>query len=327
MADLSTTYMGIPMKNPIIVSSSPLTANFKGVKRCEDAGAGGVILKSLFEEQISHDASRMIGGLDFDAHADAYDFLQSTSADYYLNEYLGLVEEAKKSLSIPVIASVNCVSDGSWTEYAQRFEAVGADGLELNIFIIPANAKVKGEEIEKQYLSIIKKIQKKTSLPISVKLGPHFSGLANIISLLSDSGVKGITLFNRFYRPDIDIEQLSLSAGPVRSVPEEMGQVLQWVALMSGEITSDISASTGVHDGAAVVKQLLAGAKSVQVCSTLLEHGMDKVDKMLQFLSSWMDSKGYKNIADFNGMLCQENSSHPEAYERSQYVKALVGIG
>lgn len=327
MADLGTTYMGLPMKNPLIVSSSPLTAGIKGLQHCEEAGAGGVILKSLFEEQISHDASRMIGDLDFDAHADAYDFLQSSSADYYLNEYLGLVEEAKKLLSIPVIASVNCVSAGSWTDYAQRFEAVGADALELNIFVIPANAKVKGEEIEKQYLSIIKKVQKNSRLPISVKLGPHFSGLANFITTLSDMGVQGLTLFNRFYRPDIDIEKLSLSAGPVRSVPEEMGLVLQWIALMSGEVKSDLSASTGVHDGPAVVKQLLAGARSVQVCSTLLDHGMGKVQEMLKFLSEWMDRKGYGAISEFNGMLCQERSSHPEAYERSQYVKALVGIG
>ncbi len=326
MADLSTRYMGIDLKNPVIVSSSPLTANLKNLRKCEQAGAGAVVLKSLFEEQISMDASRMIGGLDFDAHADAYDFLRSSSRDYYLNEYLTLVEDAKKSLSIPVIASVNCVSAGTWTEYAERFETVGADALELNIFIIPSDASTSGEEIEKRYFSILKAVKKEVSIPVSVKIGPHFSGLAGTISSLSKAGAQGITLFNRFYRPDIDIEKLKLSAGPVKSVPEEMGMALQWIALMSGEIQGDLSASTGIHDGEAVIKMLLAGARTAQVCSALMDNGMERLKEMLDTLTSWMDKKGYGSIADFNGMLCQERSAHPEAYERSQYVKALVGI-
>ncbi|WP_020614296.1 dihydroorotate dehydrogenase-like protein [Sediminispirochaeta bajacaliforniensis] len=326
MADLSTTYMNIPMKNPIMVSSSPLTANLRGLEKCEAAGAGAVVLKSLFEEQISHDASRMIGGLDFDAHADAYDFLRDSSRDYYLNEYLDLVEKAKEKLSIPVIASVNCVSAGNWTEYAQRFEAVGADALELNIFIIPSDAGTDGSEIEKEYFSILKKVKKQVSIPLSVKLGPHFSGMAKTISELSKEGASGITLFNRFYRPDLDIEKLKLSAGPVLSVPEEMGMVLQWIALMSGEVESDLSASTGIYDGAAAVKQLLAGAKTVQLCSSLIKNGTGTITEILDFLSDWMERKGFGTIADFNGMLCQERSNRPEAYERSQYIKALVGI-
>lgn len=326
MADLSTTYMGIPLRSPVMVSSSPLTANVNSLKKCEKAGAGAVVLKSLFEEQISHDASRMIGGLDFDAHADAYDFLQSSSRDYYLNEYLSLVEEAKKSLSIPVIASVNCVSAGNWTEYSERFEAVGADALELNIFIIPSDASTPADEIEKRYFSILKAVKKRVSIPVSIKLGPHFSGLAATISALSRAGAQGITLFNRFYRPDIDIRKMKLSNGPVASVPEEMGLALQWTALMSGEIDADISASTGIHDGEAVIKMLLAGAKTAQVCSALIKHGMERLGEMNDVLSSWMDEKGFASIADFNGMLCQERSAHPEAYERSQYVKALVGI-
>jgi dihydroorotate dehydrogenase (fumarate) len=326
MADLSTNYMGLALKNPILVSSSPLTASAEGVKKCAAAGAGGVILKSLFEEQISHDATRMIGGLDFDAHADAYDFLQVSSRDYYLNEYLGMLEESKKSVDIPVIASVNCVSAGNWTEYARRFEAVGADALELNIFIIPSEASASGESIEKRYFSILKTVKKQVSIPVSVKIGPHFSGLAHTMVQLEKAGAQGITLFNRFYRPDINIEKLKLTSGPVKSVPEEMGAALQWVALMSGEMECDLSASTGVHDGTAVIKQLLAGARTVQVCSVLMDHGMDRVGQMLSDLSEWMDRKGYASISDFNGLLCQERSAHPEAYERSQYIKALVGI-
>lgn len=326
MADLSTQYMGLEMRNPIIVSSSPLTSSLQSMKRCEEAGAGALVLKSLFEEQIAHDSRRMIGDMNFDAHTDAYDFIKQKSNDYYLNEYLGMLEKAKSELSIPLIASVNCVSDGSWTEYAERFEAVGADALELNIFILPANREVRGEEIEETYLSILRKVKAATSLPVSVKIGPHFSGLSRMIYTLSREGARGITLFNRFYRPDIDIEKLQLSAGPVQSVPQEMAAVLQWVALMSGEIESDLSASTGIHDSSAVIKQLLAGAKSVQLCSVLMKEGFGSIDTMLQGLGSWMDRKGFEKISDFNGMLCQERSAHPEAYERSQYIKALVGI-
>ncbi|RKX92505.1 MAG: dihydroorotate oxidase [Spirochaetes bacterium] len=326
MADLSTTYMGLTLKNPIIVASSSLTSSVDGVKRCEDAGAGAVILKSLFEEQITFDTERMIGTLDYNAYTDAYDMFASSGKDYYLNEYLTLVEKAKKSVSLPVIPSINCVSSGNWIEYAERFENVGADALELNVFILPSNPDTDAETIEKAYFDILKEVKKHVKIPVAMKIGYHFSAMGRFIKQLSQNGADGMVLFNRFYKIDIDTKTMKLKPSPILSNPVEMALSLQWVALISGEIDADISAATGIHNGDAVVKQLLAGAKSVQLCSVLMNEGLDTISEIRNYLSEWMDGKGFGSIDDFRGKLSQSSSEHPESYERSQYVKALVGI-
>lgn len=326
MADLSTTYMGLKLSNPVIVASSSLTSNLDGVKRCEEAGAGAVILKSLFEEQITFDSERMIGGLDYNAYTDAYDMFASSSKDYYLNEYLALVEKAKKTISIPVIPSINCVSPGNWIEYAERFQNVGADALELNVFILPSNPDTDGQTIENIYFEILENVKKHVNIPVALKIGYHFSGMGRFLKKLADAGADGLVLFNRFYKIDIDTKNMKLKPSPILSSPVEMALSLQWVALMSGEVKADISAATGIHDGDAVVKQLLAGASSVQLCSVLMNEGLDTITDIKTYLSEWMDSKGFGSIADFRGKLSQKSSDHPESYERSQFVKALVGI-
>ncbi len=326
MADLSTTYMGLHLSNPVIVASSSLTSSVDGVKRCEDAGAGAVILKSLFEEQITFDTERMVGGLDYNAYTDAYDMFASSGKDYYLNEYLTLVEKAKKSVSMPVIPSINCVSSGNWIEYAERFQNVGADALELNVFILPSNPDTDGETIEKAYFDILKKVKNHVKIPVAMKIGYHFSAMGKFIKQLSREGADGLVLFNRFYKIDIDTKTMKLKPSPILSNPVEMALSLQWVALMSGEVDADISAATGIHNGDAVVKQLLAGAKSVQLCSVLMNEGIDTLTEIRDYLSNWMDGKGFETIDAFRGKLSQSSSEHPESYERSQYVKALVGI-
>lgn len=326
MIDLSTSYMGINLKNPIIAASSSLTSSLEGVRQCEDAGAGAVVLKSLFEEQITIDKNRMIGDMNFDAYTDAYDFFDATSIDYYLDEYLGLVEDAKSSLSIPVIASVNCVSSGQWTDYAESFERVGADALELNMFILPSNISTTGSKIEEAYLKILADVKKNVNIPVAIKIGYHFSGMGNFINTAGKNGANGIVLFNRFYKIDIDIENIALKPSTIFSEPSEIHLALQWISLMSGEVPSDFSAATGIHDAEGVIKHLLAGAKSIQLCSSLLKNGVGRITDIITGIENWMEKKEYRKISDFNGILSQENSKHPEAYERSQFIKSVVGI-
>ncbi len=326
MSDLSTTFMGLMLKNPIIVSSSRLTYDIDRLKQCEAAGAGAVVLKSLFEEQINVESDRMVGDLNFDAYADAYDYFTETSRDYYLNEYLDLVEQAKKNLSIPVIASVNCVSDGNWIEYAERFEKVGADALELNIFIIPADEETSGTLIEDKYVDILKKVKKKVSIPVALKLGSQFSGMANMMRRFGEEGADGLVLFNRFYKPDIDIEDFKIKSSYVFSAPEEMAFTLQWMAILAGKVKADLAATTGIHSSKDVIKQVLAGAHAVEMCSIFMKNGINVIETYLNEIEEWMQRKGFEKLSDFRGKMSQESVEHPEAYERSQYIKALVGI-
>jgi dihydroorotate dehydrogenase (fumarate) len=326
MVDLSTSYLGLQLKNPFIIASSKLTATTEKVAQWEASGAGAVVLKSLFEEQILSDSGKMMENLDYTMHADAFDFFSGTSKNYYLDDYLRLVEECKAATTIPVIASINCVSAGSWLDYAARFENVGADALEVNLFLMPADASKTGEEYKNSYLEIAEAVKKHVSIPVALKIGSHFTGLANMIRELCKTGIDGLVLFNRFYRPDFDIDSMKLKAGPIFSEPNEYGLSLQWIALMSGEIDCDLAAATGIHDGTAAIKQLLAGAKAIQLCSALFKYGQRHVEVMKRELSDWMVTHEFEKIDGFCGTMCQENSTDPEAFERSQYIKALVGI-
>lgn len=326
MAELSTTYMGLPLKNPLIVASSHLTASVERVLACQEAGAGAVVLKSLFEEQIQVDIAREMNGASDMGHTDGYDFLIEATKSHYLDEYLDLVEKCKKKASIPVIASVNCVSDGTWLDYAKKFEAVGADALELNCFIIPADVKRDAASYEEVYLSIAETVKKQVNIPVAMKIAPHFTDMARMISRLCSAGMDGVVMFNRLYRPDVDIEGLTMKHAPVLSAPQEIYQTLQWIALLSGEIDFDFCAATGIHDGEGFIKQLLVGARAVQMCSSIIKDGTPVITQTLESLNEWMERKGFSSISEFNGTLCQESSSNPEVYERAQYVKGLVGI-
>ncbi len=326
MAELKTKYMGLDLNSPVVAASSGLTASVDKVKAMEQAGAGAVVIKSLFEEQILFDSNKMTEGYNADVHADALDFYNGMSNSFFLDEYLGIVEDCKNAVSIPVIASVNCVTDGAWLKYAKRFENVGADALEINTFTLPVDKKMDSEEYEKNYYSIAEKIKKTVSIPVAMKVSPHFTSLARVLEKLASIGIDGLVLFNRFYRPDVDIKTIKMSHAPIFSAPEEISLALQWIALLSGEIDTDFSASTGIHDSEAVIKQLLVGAKTVQLCTALYKNGIDVITRINSELAEWMDSNNFKTISDFNGKLCQETSKNPEAYERTQYMKAAVGI-
>lgn len=323
MADLRTRYMKIDLKNPVILASSPITASLDQLKRAEDAGYAAVVLKSIFEEFINSQSAKALGVKDANLnHADAYGFLEQAAKEYQIDKYLTLVEKAKKALGIPVIASINCSDQEGWLEYAKRFEAVGADGLELNYYIVASNARIKGSEIDKSYLNLVKHARLNTSLPLSIKIGSFFSSPSNMIRAFSDIGVDGQVLFNSFLQPDIDIERLSLAAGKPLESKGDYGTSLRWVALMSAEIQGDLCAATGIRDGETVVKMLLAGASAVQVCTAAMKS-LDVVKSMTAFIAEWMDRKGFKSIYDFKGKLAQEHIENPELWERAQYVKAL----
>lgn len=326
MSDLSIKYMGLSLRNPLIVSSSNLTSSVEKVVACEEAGAGAVVLKSLFEEQIAADTKEMLKDVNEAQLSSAYEYLNRAGSSHYMDNYFGLVEEAKKKVSIPVIASINCTSAGTWIDYATRFEKVGADAIEFNVFVLPADVNKKSNEIESIYLELCRKIKRKIHIPFSLKIGSHFTGLANILKQLSDEGARGLVLFNRFYQPDVNIDKFKIVPANIMSAPEEMLLSLRWIALLSGEIESDFAAATGIHDSKSIIKQLLVGAKAVQLCTVLFQRKLEIIGILLREIEEWMSKHDFKSIGDFCGMLCQERSDKPEVYERAQYVKALVGI-
>lgn len=325
--NLKASYMGLPLKNPLIVASSTLTSSVEKIISCEEAGAGAVIVRSLFEEQIINDKKSLLRDVDLSVHADAYDFFNQSTSNYFLDQYLSLVEKAQKSVMIPVIPSLNCVSNGNWLEYAIHFQEIGCKALELNLFLLPANVSQTGQVLEQNYLKIARKIKETLSIPVALKLGSHFSGMANLFHQFSDEiGIDGLVLFNRFYRNDIDIDSVKLVSGSSLSHASEMEQSLRWIALLSGELKADLVAATGIHSSEDIIKQLLVGAKAVQLCSTLLEKGLGQISLFLTEIESWMKNHQYEEVTEFNGILCQERSKRPEEYERVQYVKSLVHL-
>jgi dihydroorotate dehydrogenase (fumarate) len=322
MADLSTTYLGLKLPNPIIVGSSGLTATAAGVREAQYAGAGAVVLKSLFEEEIASDVEAVLE----DAKAKG---LNLASYDYYdyevrgrqLAAYAELVAETKRSASLPVIASINCTWSHEWAAFAADVAKAGADALELNLFSLPADLERPSEVRERAFLSIVERVRASVRIPLAVKIGQHYTALGRFIQQLSRLGVQGIVLFNRPFTIDFDVERMALAAGGSLSTAAEAASPLRWVALMAGRVSCDLCASTGVHDGTAVVKQLLAGARAVEVVSALYRSGSGCIAKMLGEVSAWMDRHGFASLDAFRGRLSRAASEDPAAFERVQYLK------
>ncbi len=327
MVNLSTHYMGLELSNPLIVASSSLTQTLKGVRKCADAGAGAVVLKSLFEEQIRADVKDLERNLWISGHPEAIDYVRNTGLSLGPREYLNLIKEAKREVSIPVIASLNCVSPSVWTDYAKKIASAGADAIELNISIMPTEPHRSSEEIEKRYFNILKSVRHHVDIPIAVKIGPYFTSMARMATELCRRGATALVLFNRFYQLDINIDKINLVAGYHFSSPEEMSVPLRWIALLAGRIPCDIAASTGVHDGQGVIKQILAGAQAVQLCSTLYLKGIKHISTICEQIELWMKQHNFDSIEQMRGMVSQKESDRPELFERLQYIKALVGIG
>ena len=326
MPNLATTYMGLTLRNPIVVASCSLVNNSEGVRRCAEAGAGAVVLKSLFEEQMKAETADMEQNIWLPGHPEAFEYVSKMGMAVGPREYLQLIKEAKKTVSIPIIASLNCISPKWWADYAKQIEAAGADALELNISVMPSDPSRTSAEVEQTHFRILEEVKARVDIPIAVKLGSHFSSLAKVAQELCRRGVSALVLFNRFYQLDIDIEKLELVPGYKLSSPHEMSLPLRWIALLAGRLDCDLAASTGVHDGVGAIKQLLAGATVVQLCSTLYRNGVEHVGHILEEIETWMMKHDFDSIDQMRGMLSQMQSDNPELYERLQYIKALVGI-
>lgn len=322
MANLETTYMGLKLRNPVIVGSSGLTNSVEKIKKLRDAGAGAVVLKSLFEEQITHEVNRFIQSSAGTDYPEAFDYIKEYSRENSVSAYLKLLKEAKAAVDIPVIASINCFSSNEWIDFAQQIEQAGADAIELNLFVLNTDKNSDASVYEAAYYKVADMVSKVVSIPVAMKLGDYFSNLVAVVNKLSVSGARGVVLFNRFFEPDIDIHNLSITSAEVFSSPADIRHSLRWVAIVSDKIKNiDIAASTGIHDGDAVIKQLLAGAKAVQVCSSVYKGGPATITAMLRKLELWMDDKKFARIEDFRGMMNYGKIKNPVVYERAQFMK------
>jgi dihydroorotate dehydrogenase (fumarate) len=323
MLDLTTKYMGMTLKNPIIIGSSGLTHSVEDLKKLEANGAAAVVLKSIFEEQIEMEANSLEG--DHLAHTEAEDYIRNYTRQHNLSEYLKLISDAKKELSIPVIASINCVTASEWVSFAGKIQDAGADALELNIFIMPSNYQQKGEDIEQVYFDIIQQVREQVTIPLAVKIGCFFSGLANMIFNLSVRKINGLVLFNRFFRPDIDIEKRQIIAADVFSSPAEHCLPLRWIGMMAGHAKCDLVASTGIHDGETVIKNLMAGAKAVQVATVIYKEGAEHIGVMLEQIKKWMKANNQTKLSGIIGSLSHKHIKDPVKYERAQFMKYFAG--
>jgi dihydroorotate dehydrogenase (fumarate) len=329
MINLSASYLGLNLKNPLIAASSGLTSNLSNLIELEKNGIAAVVLKSLFEEEIVVEMNNKMQ--DMNMHG----FLYPETVEFYENlleeneessiKYLELIREAKKHLYIPVIASVNCVTAGQWTYFPKEIQNAGADALELNLFILPTDSRRSGKENEDVYFSIINEVKKQVSIPVSVKTSFYFSNLLQMLGRISESGVKGMVLFNRFYSPDIDIDAMRVTSANILSHPEDLALTLRWIAIMSGRVACDLAATTGIHEGRDLVKVLLAGADAAQVASVFYQKGFVHAGTMLRDLENWMKQKSFTSISDFKGSLNQVNVNNPAAYERVQFMKYFRG--
>lgn len=322
MPDLTTTYLGLKLPTPIIVGSSGLTDKPEKIANLAKNGAGAVVLKSIFEEEIMMEYDHILNEEESTRYKDDYlDYFDFRIKQVNLENYLNLIIQTKKLVGIPVIASINCSTVHEWAYFARKIQDAGADALELNIFLLPSDLYQSAENIEHTYLSIIRSVRKELHIPLSVKMSYYFSNLAAMIAELSHTNIAGLVLFNRTYSPDIDIEKMAITSSGVLSSPKDLPVSLRWIAIMANRVKCDLAASTGVHDGKAVVKQLLAGATAVQVVSALYENGPEYLQTMVNELSDWMDRKKFRKIEDFRGLLSQEKQMNPALFERVQFMK------
>ena len=326
MTDLTTHYLGLKLRNPLIAGSSGLSNSIKGVKEFEDNGAGAVVLKSIFEEEIVFEYQDVLKeAREEGVNMDQFDYFDYQIKGEKLKKYTALISECKSSVSIPVIASINCVYSHEWTAFAKQLQDAGADALELNMFFLPSDFARTTEEKEKAYFQIIENVKKTVSIPIALKISYYFSNLGPMIQQLSETGIAGLVLFNRFYSPDFDIDKLEVVSSNVFSNPSDLHLSLRWIAIMAERVSCDLAASTGVHDGNALIKQILAGANAVQVVSSLYKNGKGQIKTMLSTLDEWMTRKGFNRLSDFRGKLSQAKSSNPAAYERVQFMRYFGG--
>lgn len=314
--------MGFKLKNPIIAASSGMTDTAGKVKNLEINGASAVVLKSLYEEQIMMEIDSITNKNPYNnSYTEAENYVSFYTRKHNLDNYLRLIEDSKRQVEIPVIASLNCFSVGQWVNFAEKIESAGADALELNLFILPGDQKFSGQEIEEIYFDIIRGVRKNTKLPVAIKVSTYFSGMADSLIKLSKEDISALVLFNHFYSPTVDLEKEQIVSSRLFSVPEENAMCIRWIGLVSDKVQCDLAASGGIYDGNDVMKNLLVGAKAVQVASTLYKNSAHQISFMLQQMENWMEAKGYKSLDEIIGKLSYKKVINPTIYERAQFMK------
>ncbi len=326
MADLSTTYMGVPLKNPLVVAASAISNYVDKIKRCEEYGAGALVIRSLFEEQIQHDDTTMADFLERAAnispeiHSSFYPPIDFGGG----REHMMWVEKTRRAVAMPIFASLNAVTPGSWVNYARQLAETGIDGLEINYYYVAADPNVPGAELEKRLVDIVASVKQAVDIPVAVKLSPFYTSIAHLVKQLEAAGADAVVLFNRFLQPTIDIQEQGIVNEMVYSTPQELKLPLRWVALLYGRTNLDLILNTGVHTGEDMVKALLAGAKAVQVASTLFINGLPYISTMLLDLQNWMGEHGYSSLDEFRGAVSQQSVRDPFGFERAQYMQLLL---
>jgi dihydroorotate dehydrogenase (fumarate) len=326
MADLKTTYMGIPLKNPLVVSPSPLSEGLDNLRKMEDAGAAAVVMHSLFEEQIRLEEL----GLDRNLNQGTETYWESPSyfpdiQDFHMGpeEYLRAVENAKQAVQIPVLGSLNGVSTGGWIRYAKAIEQAGADGLELNVYGIPTDPEMDSQKVEENMLDLVREVKKNLKIPIAVKIGPYFSSLPNVAKKLTESGADALVLFNRFYQPDLDLEAMEVCPNLTLSHSNTIRLRLRWVAILYGRINADMAITGGVQTAEDAIKAVMVGARAAMMTSALLRQGIPYLSTVLDGLTGWMEKHEYASVLRMQGALSQKSVADPAAFERANYMKVL----
>lgn len=324
MADLTTSFMGLSLPTPLVLGSSALSNRLDNLQAAEGHGAGAVVLRSLFEEQIEAADSALQEELSRGAEssAEARTFFPPQRVGPH--DYVAFLENAKRLLRIPVIASLNCVAPGSWTEYARDLESAGADALEVNIYAVEADAERSGADVEKHYLEAVAEVKNTVSIPVAVKLSPYFTSLAHFAARLDGLGVNGLVLFNRFLQPDISLDRMAAAPTMTLSSPAESLVPLRWIGILHGRVKAHLAASTGVYDAAGAAKQILAGAQVVQLASALVKNGISHLGKVVAGLDEWLEKRGAASVDAIRGTLSQREIQDPAAFERAQYVHLIL---
>ena len=325
MTNLKTRFFGLEIENPIIIASSSLTSDSKGVKEFADANAGAIVLKSVFQEEITYEYNKIAqskSSKDFDEFMDYFDY---QIRDKVLSNYGNLIRQAKSVTDKPVVASINCISSGDWIQFASQVEDAGADAIELNLFVLPFDPDRTANENNKFYLNTVREVTQKVSIPVTLKISSYFSDLGAMCRNLANEKIAGLTLFNRYTSPDIDINKQELISGSALSSDNDYLLPLRWTGLLSSRLSVDIAASTGIHKSEHVIKMLIAGASAVQMASIFYRKGASEVNEILHGIKSWMETNNYKQIDDFKGKLSLDKATKPAYYERAQFLSSFGG--
>jgi dihydroorotate dehydrogenase (fumarate) len=329
MTDLSTTYLGLKLRSPLVVSASPLSRDLDGIRRLEEAGASAVVLYSLFEEQLRQEEVdlnyHLTAGTESFAESLTY-FPQASEFHTGPEGYLKHIRKAKAAVKIPVIASLNGSTLGGWTKFAAEIERAGADAIECNVYYIPTDPTVSAAHIEQTYLDILQAVKATVTIPVAIKLSPFFSNLSNMAHRLDEAGADALVLFNRFYQPDIDLEELEIRPNVLLSTPQALRLPLTWIGILHGRVKASLAATGGVHAAEDAVKLLMVGANVTMMCSSLMRHGIDHLRHVERELRDWMEAHEYESVAQMQGSMSQIKCSDPGAFERAQYMRAVKGM-